>query len=64
MDQRAHRGRAGHGVGQPDEQRNLRGFARGADEQQQGNQSDGRRTEHLDMLLQLEKVDRPDPVAA
>ncbi len=35
MDQRAHRRRAGHRVGQPDEQRNLRRFSGGADEQQQ-----------------------------
>ena len=40
VDERAHRGRAFHGVGQPDVERNLRALADGADEQQK---TDGRR---------------------
>ena len=38
VDQRAHRRRPGHGIRQPDKERDLRGFAGGADEKQQSDQ--------------------------
>ena len=40
MNQGADRGRTGHGVGQPDVERELRRFAGGTDEQQQGDRGD------------------------
>ena len=39
VNQRRHRRRAGHRVGQPNVQRNLRALAGGADEQQNGDRS-------------------------
>ena len=40
VDQSRHRSRAGHSVGQPNEQRNLRALSGGADEEKNRNRSD------------------------
>jgi hypothetical protein len=56
MDQSAHRRGSGHGVGKPDEQRYLRRFSRGANEQQKCDQRDGAGLQHLHMLVQLDEI--------
>ncbi len=64
MNQRADRRRTRHSVGKPHEQRNLRRLAGRAGEEQQGNQSDACRAQHLHMLLQLGEIEGPDPLTA
>ncbi len=64
MDQRADRGRAGHGVGKPDVERNLGRFARRADQQQQRDRRDPARRgvygQRLGLRKHLAEVERAE----
>ena len=50
MDQRGDRRRAGHGVRQPDEERDLRGFAGGANQEAEGDEGRQRRDGRAQLL--------------
>ena len=56
MDERGHRRGAGHGVRQPDIERDLRGFAGGADEQQQADGQGNGRFQQVDIGLERKVV--------
>ena len=53
MDQRRHRGGAGHGVGEPDVERDLGALAHGADEQAEGDEAGQRQAQRVGPGRQL-----------
>ncbi len=59
VDQRRNRRRAGHGVGQPHVERNLRRLAGGADEQEQRRHRRDRRRDQLGVRAKLGELQRP-----